>query len=79
MTDPHRIVLRAGEVLFAEGEPATNAFLVEAGEIEVFAGSASDRLVPTGTFHIDTGSSPVVAVADKALRSTVEITPRDDI
>ena len=30
-------------------------YVVEAGEIEVFVGSASDRLTSAGSFHVDTG------------------------
>jgi EAL domain-containing protein (putative c-di-GMP-specific phosphodiesterase class I) len=35
MTTPHRLELQAGEVLFSEGDAATTAYLIEAGEIEV--------------------------------------------
>ncbi len=50
-------------------------YVVEAGEIEVFVGSASDRLAAAGSFQVETGKMPVVEVTDKAFRSTVEIDP----
>ncbi len=42
---PPRIVLHAGDVLFAEGDPPTNAFLVESGELEMVTVVRGRRLV----------------------------------
>jgi beta-glucosidase len=47
-------------------------YVVEAGEIEVFVGSASDRLTSAGSFHVDTGGTSVVEI-DKAFLSDVMI------
>jgi len=48
------------------------SYVVEAGEIEVFVGSASDRLTSAGSFHVETGGASVVAI-DKAFLSEVMI------
>lgn len=63
-------VAELGYVDVVDGRPQ---YVVEAGEIEVFVGPASDRLEPVGSFHIDTGDTPVVAVADRPYRSAAEV------
>jgi beta-glucosidase len=47
-------------------------YIVEAGEIEVFVGSASDRLTSAGSFHVETGGPSVVEI-DKVFLSEVMI------
>jgi hypothetical protein len=47
-------------------------YVVEAGEIEVFVGSASDRLTPVGSFHVETPGASAVAI-DKVFLSEVMI------
>jgi beta-glucosidase len=48
-------------------------YVVERGDIEVFVGSASDRLAAAGSFHVETGEPAVIAI-DKVFVSAVMIT-----
>ena len=47
-------------------------YVIEPGEIEVFVGSASDRLTSAGAVQVETGGASVVAI-DKAFLSEVMI------
>ena len=47
-------------------------YILEPGEIEVFVGSASDRVTSAGSFQVDTGGRSAIAI-DKAFLSEVMI------
>ena len=63
-----RIELKAGAVLFAEGDPPTSAFLVEAGELELSTTIRGKRLV-VSRLHVGDVLGEM-AVFDQGPRST---------
>lgn len=79
-----RRVIREGDIVFNEGDPATGAFIVQEGQIEIFRRTGNDRDLALSTIGkggifgemalID--DQPRMASARAAVMSTIIVVPK---